>query len=419
MQKLKKPVDFETTFGTYTATEIIGQGGAGRVFAASDDEGNPVAVKLLNAETASKDKRRRFKNEIAFLQRTTHRNLVPVLDHGVSTVSGVAGPFYVMPRYDGSLRELLNEGIAPQNAIKLFGQLLNGVEAAHLVGAVHRDLKPENVLFSESAGAAVSLAIADFGIARMQPDIQETLVETSLATRLANFVYAAPEQRQAGVQSGVPADIFALGLILNEIFTGVVPHGSDFRRIGDVHSEFAYLDAVVDAMTRQSPDARLVSVEEVKRRLRVDHEEAMLKQRLSTELNAVVLDSEVDDRLVTQPVRIVDFDWDNGQLTLTLSQHVTHEWADLFRSLGDYSAVMGADPSRFVIEGNKATVAVRATSAQDVINYVKQWLPKVTSNYRESILRARRNAAEREMAELRRQRERDEERLRVMSNLRI
>lgn len=416
MQPIKKPIEFETTFGVYTATAIIGQGGAGRVYAAKDDDGNLVAVKLLNSD--SKDKRKRFKNELAFLHRTTHGNLVPVIDHGVSAVSGAAGPFYIMPRYDGSLRDLLNAGIRVGDAMNIFGQLLNGVEAAHFLGAVHRDLKPENVLFRKM-GDGVTLAVADFGVARFQPASQERLVETALSTRLANFVYAAPEQRRPGEDSGIRADIFALGLILNEMFTGVVPHGSGFKRTVDAHPEFSHLDAIVDAMTQQGPGSRPASVEEVKRRLRIDHEAAMLKQRLSSMPNTVVVDSEVDDRLVTDPVRITNVDWENSTLRLTLSQPVNSDWVHALNNMGGHSALMSAGPERFSFNGNLATVGVGSHSAQQAIDHFKNWLPVKTRVYGDRIIKNREDAARREMEELGRRRQQDEERLNVVSSLRI
>lgn len=415
---LKKSIEFETTFGNFTATALIGQGGAGRVYAAHDDDGTAVAIKLLNADSASRDKRKRFKNEIAFLRKVTNQYLVQVLDHGLSVTSGAVGPFYVMPRYEGSLRELIKEGISPNDVVDLFSQLLNGVEAAHLLGAVHRDLKPENVLFRRS-GAKLLLAVADFGVASFTPENQATMVETGGNTRLANFVYAAPEQRRPGEQAGKPADIFALGLILNEMFTGDVPHGAGFRRIGDAHSEFAYLDPIVDAMTQQNPQSRLQSIEAIKHRLRLDHEQAMLRQRLSVELGNIVIENEVDDPLVTDPVRIVDADWRDNVLKLILSQPVNQDWIHALHNMGNFSSLMGAGPERFNFSGNIASVGIPSNSAQDAINYFKAWLPVTTQVYRNLIIRKREDVARREMEELRRERQRDEERLRVVSNLKF
>lgn len=413
---LKKPIDFETTFANFTATALIGQGGAGRVYSAHDDDGAPVAVKLLSADSASKDKRKRFKNEIAFLRKVTNQYLVQVLDHGLSVTSGAAGPFYVMPRYEGSLRDLIKNGIAPNDVIDHFSQLLNGVEAAHLLGTVHRDIKPENVLFRRLDGKLL-LAVADFGVASFTPESQATMVETGVSTRLANFVYAAPEQRRPGEQAGKPADIFALGLILNEMFTGNVPHGAGFKRIGDAYPEFAYLDPIVDAMTQQDPRARLQSVEAIKHRLRLDHQQAMLRQRLSIESGNIVMDNEVDDPLITDPVRIVDADWRDNVLRLTLSRPVNHDWIYALNNMGGYSSLMGAGPECFSFSGNVASVGIPSHSAQEAINYFKTWLPITTRVYRDRLIRQREDAARREMEELRRQRQRDEERLKVVSNL--
>src|SRR5205823_391149 len=146
--------------------------------------GAGIAVKVLAAERATRDKRKRFKNEIAFLQRNQHANIVTVLDHGVATEGDVSGPFYVMRRYDSNLRDLMKLGIPPAGVLPLLGQVLKGVEAAHLKGATHRDLKPENIL-CEMAGRLV--AVADFGTAAFTDELLlATMVETSPHQRVAN-----------------------------------------------------------------------------------------------------------------------------------------------------------------------------------------------------------------------------------------
>ena len=89
-------------------------------------------LKVLTEERASSDKRRRFKNEIAFLSRNKHPNIVPVIDHGVSRGQEVNGPFYVMPRYDGSLRDAMHQNSSSEQNLLYFGQILDGVEALHL-----------------------------------------------------------------------------------------------------------------------------------------------------------------------------------------------------------------------------------------------------------------------------------------------
>ena len=133
MPELKKPISFETAFGTYVVDELLGEGGAGRVYGGSGIDGTPIALKLLAEDRATSDKRRRFKNEIAFLARNRHTNVVTVIDHGLARGGEAIGPFYVMRRYDGSLRNLMRAGIGPSNVLALFSQILDGVEAAHSI----------------------------------------------------------------------------------------------------------------------------------------------------------------------------------------------------------------------------------------------------------------------------------------------
>ncbi len=75
MPKLKKRVSFETTFGVYVVDELLGEGGAGRVYGGVGPDETPIALKVLAEERATADKRRRFKNEISFLVHRLFRNV--------------------------------------------------------------------------------------------------------------------------------------------------------------------------------------------------------------------------------------------------------------------------------------------------------------------------------------------------------
>ena len=111
MARLKSPVALETAFAAYTLEEILGEGGAGRVYGGKSAEGAPVAIKVLTS--TSRDKRARFKNEIAFLSRNKHPNIVTVFDYGLADEGSIAGPFYVMSRFASNLRTLMTTGISP------------------------------------------------------------------------------------------------------------------------------------------------------------------------------------------------------------------------------------------------------------------------------------------------------------------
>jgi serine/threonine protein kinase len=152
---------------------------------------------------------------------------------------------------------------SPDLLMSIFLQILDGVQEAHLRSIWHRDLKPENILYDPITNSAV---VTDFGIAHFAEDLLHTTVETRNSDRLANFRYAAPEQR-ANKKVDQRADIYALGLILYEMFTGELLQGTAHKQIGSVTQHFAYLDSVVEKMSRQSPDDRPTSIGEIKEAL--------------------------------------------------------------------------------------------------------------------------------------------------------
>ncbi len=416
MARMKKSLSFETTFGTYVVNELLGEGGAGRVYGGTDTEGALIALKVLAEERATTDKRSRFKNEIAFLARNKHSNIVTVIDHGITHGEEVNGPFYVMRRYDGNLRDLMRAGMEPDHVLPLFSQVLDGVEAAHLQGAVHRDLKPENILWDKQSNA---LAIADFGTARFSEDILVTFVETGPAQRLANFQYAAPEQRTLGQAVGVTADIYALGLILNEMFTGTVPHGTDPRSIGQVAPGHSFLDAIVSSMRKQTPGERPASIAEIKGLIQRNQAEAVSLQRLSKIDGTVIKSTEIDEPLAQTPPRLVDADWNGGRLILTLDRVVTPEWINALQRMGNYSSVFGKPPQAFSFQGKTASIAAREHEIQSVIDHFKQWLPAASRVLKVLLEEAAQRDEAARKEQLRREREAEEQRLRVRRNIRL
>lgn len=416
MSKLKSPVAFETTFGTYEVTELIGEGGAGRVYGGKGLDGKPIALKVLSEDRASKEKRARFKNEIAFLLRNKHRNIVTVLDHGVSLSGSIKGPFYVMPRYRSNLRQLIKDRIKPEAVLPLFSQILDGVEAAHLQSVVHRDLKPENILLDADDK---TLAIADFGIAKFTEDIIATLVETSPAQRLANFQYAAPEQRSPGHRVDCPSDIYALGLMLNEMYTGAVPHGTDFKTIANVSTEMGFLDEVVAKMLRQQPQDRPSSIAVVKALIQRHQSEAVTLQRLSNIDNTVITSSEIDDPSAFEPPKLVNFDWDGQTLTLILDRVVSRDWIAMFQNPGSHTSLMGKGPERFSFDGKNARIPARESEVQPIIDYFKSWLAPTTQRLRHHLEEWNRRQEVERKEKLRKERESEERRLNLLKNIRI
>ena len=360
----KQKMLFHTTFATYTEADIIGEGGSGRIFKVVDDSGANWALKFLDPRKATKDKSKRFKNEVLFCQKNKHQNIVTVVDHGISIQEKTSSPFYVMHLYHGSMRKLLKPNISSDKVLKFFANILDGVEAAHLQGVVHRDLKPENILYDDSKN---QLLVADFGIAHFEEDELFTAVETKDSARLANFQYAAPEQRSRGHKVDHRTDIYALGLILNEMFTGQVPQGTRYKTISQAASEYAYLDDLVIKMLSQSPEERFASIEEVKQQLIGRKNEFVLRQHLSELKETVVPVTEIDDPLIADPPRLVNYDWDNGTLTLFLSCPVNNEWVWALQNMGGYRSLSSKRPEDFFLSGDKAVTTALENEVQQIL----------------------------------------------------
>jgi serine/threonine protein kinase len=201
--------------------EILGEAGhgsMGNVYKARDREtGETVALKLLKPEIASDQAMMdRFKNELLFARKITHKNVCRVYEF--NRVGGVA--YTSMEFVEGeSLRSVLNRfgGLPQRKATDLALQICSGLKEAHAQGIVHRDLKPENVMIDGQG----NVKIMDFGIARsMEAGTRLT------GSMVGTPAYMAPEQ-VAGKPVDYRTDIYSLGLMLYEMFTGVPAFSAD------------------------------------------------------------------------------------------------------------------------------------------------------------------------------------------------
>lgn len=407
---------FPTIFTVYNSIASIGSGGSGNVFKVKGENKEIVAVKCLAPERITKSKLARFKNELHFCLKNQHPNIIKILDFGHVNLKSKKCPFYVMPFYSETLRSLMKKGIPTDEVLSNFSQILDGVEAAHLQGIWHRDLKPENILYDPSSGIPV---IADFGIAHFTEEWLYTLIETGSQERLANFQYAAPEQREREKNVDQRADIYALGMILNEMFTAQAPHGTGYKTIGSVSSEYEYLDELVADILQQSPDARPVSIEAIKEQLIARKNEFVTRQKISELEKIVVPETEIDDPLIVDPPRLINFDWNQGVLTLFLSRSVNTKWIWALHNMGSHTSVMGKGPARFNLSGKKARIDAREDDVQRIINHFKNWLPKANRVYEERIQREKKEAEEKNRQELQRKIEEQETRQRVLKKVKI
>jgi serine/threonine protein kinase len=417
MAKKKKERIFQSAFNTYHYVSDIGSGGSGIVVMVKDENDNHFALKYLNPDSISSSKLSRFKNELHFCEKNEHQNIIKVLDHGHIELKSTKCPFYVMHYYPETLRILMRKKIPPKDVLPYFSQILDGIEAAHLKDIWHRDIKPENILFDPSTS---ELLIADFGIAHFEEDSLHTAVVTNDRERLANFQYAAPEQRTPGASVDHRADIYALGMILNEMFTGKLPQGTRFQKIGDVSSEYQYLDSIVDLMLDQNPDQRPKDIGSIKKEL-IAHKNAFVsEQKLSRLKNTVVPKYESDDPLINEPIQLENVDYQKEELIFKLNQTPNEDWKNIFHNpKGGYSSLMGYEPNTFRFYKDQAIHFVEEGDVQEVVNYFKNYLELANRGYRAFIQnnlqrreRAQREHLEAEIAE-------EEKRQRVLKSLKI
>lgn len=277
----RKPT-FRTALSEYLPKKTLGEGGSGKVLLVSDNDGNDFALKYLKPDVHTKQKNKRFRNELVFCTKNTHSNIITIEDNGLADIEGVDVPFFVMPVFPQTLRSLMQKKSPPEKLLLLFADVLKGVEHAHNSLIWHRDLKPENILVTDDEERAV---VTDFGIAHFDDEYLHTIVDTMPQERLANFRYAAPEQRSKG-EVDQRADIYALGLILYEIFTGQLLQGTQHTKIGTMDPNYLYLDPIVESMTCQSPGDRLAAISLIREMLLANSDVAtseLLRKRLDHE----------------------------------------------------------------------------------------------------------------------------------------
>jgi serine/threonine protein kinase len=381
---MKAPELFHTTFERYTRVNILGEGANGIVFSVKDSQGQPFALKCLKFDSHSTSKAKRFKNELEFCSKAQHPNILAVVDSGFHlTDDGKKYPFFVMPIYPRTLRDAMRAFPDSNSRLEVFANILQGVEAAHLKLIVHRDLKPENILLE---GEGHKCVIADFGIAHFAEQALATAVETRDSERLANFVYAAPEQKTIGHKVDHRADIFALGLILNELFTGQVIHGKGHEEISATDPSIGYLDPLVDHMIQQDASHRPGSIDEVKKLLISRRLEFVSRQRLDQERVRVIPRYEVDHPLTKTPIVINSADYRGDHLQLILNTAPDMRWIELYTSATfSHTSVLGSGPREAEFYGNRLSVKTPrnppAGTIQQIVDNHKQYVKLVSAIY--------------------------------------
>jgi eukaryotic-like serine/threonine-protein kinase len=208
----------EGLFGPYRLLHPIGEGGMATVYLAErDDLGSQVAVKVLHHAWLSPARRDRFSAEQRTLARLNHPGIARLHDAGTL---GDGTPWIAMEYVDGLTLTVWCRTHATDLAarFRLFRDVCEAVQHAHGHLVVHRDLKPSNILVAADG----RVKLLDFGIAKQLEPTGTDLEATRTGLRLLTPAYAAPEQL-LGEVTGVHTDVYALGVLLYELLTGVLP----------------------------------------------------------------------------------------------------------------------------------------------------------------------------------------------------
>ncbi len=264
--------------GRYLVESQIARGGMATVYHARDIRlERTVALKIARPELAhDQDFVRRFISEARSVARLSSPNVVAVFDQG-----STGDLHYIAMEYvpGPTLRDLLNARgrLNPRQALDIIERVLAGLAAAHDAGIIHRDVKPENVLL----GNGTSVRVADFGLARAAAGVSHTKTGLLIGTA----AYLAPEQ-VANNSSDARSDVYAAGVMLFEMLTGVQPHTGEtplavaYKHVNSVvpapSSLVPELPAALDALVAlgtsrdpelRPPDARhyLKAIAEVRR----------------------------------------------------------------------------------------------------------------------------------------------------------
>lgn len=252
-----------SVLGPYRIEELLGRGGMGEVYRATDTrKGRVVALKLLHPNLADDAGfRDRFMRESQVAARINDPHVIPIHDWG--EIDGLL--FIDMRLVTGTdLGRLLATGpIGEQRAVAIVSQVADALDAAHADGLVHRDVKPDNILLDSRDFAY----LVDFGLAQAANDTRLT----ATGSAIGSFAYMAPE-RFGNTPVGAPADIYALACVLYQCIAGRPPFGPDtIERLISSHLTAtpqrlgSALDPVIARGMAKDPAARYATAGEMLR----------------------------------------------------------------------------------------------------------------------------------------------------------
>ena len=233
--------------GPWRVIRELGHGGMGRVFLAERGDGEyeqSAALKVIRPGMDSAQILARFRRERQILARLQHPHIARLLDGGLTDDGH---PWFAMEYVEGEPlhRYCDRQQLTVRERLRLFMDVCEAVAYAHASLVIHRDLKPENILVD----AEGQVRLLDFGIARLLSDEDPAGARTETGLAVMTPAYAAPEQ-VLGEPVGTGTDVYALGVILYEILSGVRPYDVRTRSLLEI-------ERVVCREMPEKPSARV------------------------------------------------------------------------------------------------------------------------------------------------------------------
>jgi len=225
----------------YRIVRPLGSGSIGEVYLVEDNLNNrqEVIIKLLHAYAypltqEAQGASRAFKFEAGAIAQLNHPNILPLLDYGTETIDGEVVPFIVTPYCpEGSLNTWLerrsnSDVLTLEDAARIVRQVADALQYAHNQGIIHRDVKSANVFIHNKLNGPPDMLVSDFGFAQPLPEARASGLDIR-----GTPGYMAPEQWEGQV---VPAsDQYALGVLVYQLLTGLLPFQGNIEQLRDAH----------------------------------------------------------------------------------------------------------------------------------------------------------------------------------------
>jgi len=259
----------------YHIKKEIGRGAMGRVMLVEDDMVDEALIIkfMLPSLTVDKQSTERFKREVKYARKVSHRNVIRVHDLLIKDgVCAISMEYFESRGLEMILKDA--EAFEMREGLKLLYQVASGMAAAHEQGVVHRDLKPSNILIDKEG----QLKVVDFGIASAGASAESTLTQTG--SIIGSPAYLAPE-RAVGADADERCDIYSLGVVAYYVLSGKLPYVGKPMEVIAQHREggakpiakinpaiSAEISALVEHMMAVDPEERIPSMVAVRDSIR-------------------------------------------------------------------------------------------------------------------------------------------------------